>query len=138
MEVLSTYLSGLSNFGLYFGVSLVFLFIFKLVYVKVTPHDEWKLVKEDRNTAAAIGFIGAVLGFSLALAGAASNSVSITDFAVWGVIALLAQLIAFALVRWIFVPGIVKSIVNNEVPAGIILAGVSVSVGLLNAACMTY
>jgi putative membrane protein len=138
MESIQLSLSGLTNFALYFSIALVLLLIFKYVYVFITPHDEWKLVKDEQNAAAATGFIGAVIGFALALASAASNSVSLIDFAVWGVIALIAQTIAFAIVRFLFMPRIVQRINDNELSAGIVLGGTSIAVGLLNAACMTY
>ena len=131
-------LTSILHFGAYFGSCLVFLVVFKFAYTFVTPHDEWKLIKEDKNTAAAIGFGGAVIGFSIALGGAASNSVSLIDFVTWGAIALIAQLLAFALVRFFFLPLIVERITSNEVSAGAILGATSIAVGLLNAACMTY
>ena len=138
METIQTSLIGLGSFALYFAISLGLLVVFKYLYALVTPHDEWKLVKEDKNVAAAIGFVGAIVGLALALASAASNSVSLIDFVIWGVVALIAQTVAFALVRFVFMPKIVQRIIDNEISAGIILGGVSVSVGLLNAACMTY
>lgn len=131
-------LTSLLHFTAYFGISLLFLVLFKFTYKFITPHDEWKLIKEEQNTAAAIGFGGAVLGFAIALSGAASNSVSIVDFATWGVVALVAQSLAFALVRFGFMPQIISRIEANEVSAGIMLGATSIAVGLLNAACMTY
>jgi putative membrane protein len=131
-------IAGLGNFALYFAIAIVLLFLFKLSYAFVTPHDEWKLVKEDKNLAAAVGFGGAMIGFSIALAGAASNSLHVIDFAIWGVVALLAQLLAFALLRFTFMPLIAERINQNEVSAGTMLAAISVSIGLLNAACMSY
>ncbi|OAN10843.1 hypothetical protein A3K86_17775 [Photobacterium jeanii] len=138
MEVFSQSLAGLGAFLLYFSLSIVFLMLFKFVYVRFTPHDEWKLVKEQQNTAAAVALSGSVLGYSLAIAGAASNSVNLIDFAIWGVVALIAQLAAFYLVRFGFMPKVVERIEANEVPAGLLMAATSVSVGLLNAACMSY
>lgn len=138
MDVVMNSLAGLGNFALYFGISIVFLFIFKVVYAWVTPHDEWKLVKEEKNIAAAIGFGGAIIGFTLALSGAAANSVHLVDFVIWGVVAIIAQSLAFALLRFSFMPTIAERINNNEASAGIMLAAMSIAVGLLNAACMTY
>jgi len=138
MEAIQASLLGLVDFSSYFAVSIILLLAFKVVYTLITPQDEWKLVKEEQNTAAAIGFMGAVIGFSLALASAASNSESLIDFVVWGIVALVAQTIAFAIVRFIFMPKIVQRINDNEVSAGIVLGGTSIAVGLLNAACMTY
>lgn len=138
MEQILVSLGGLSAFAIYFALSLVLLLAFKYIYTFITPHDEWKLVKEDKNSAAAIGLVGALIGFSLALGSAASNSVSIIDFIIWGIVALIAQTIAFAIVRFLLMPKIIERINANEIAAGIILGGVSVAVGLLNAACMTY
>ncbi len=138
MDAILTSIAGLTNFAVYFGISIVLLFVFKIVYAFVTPHDEWKLVKQDKNQAAAIGFGGAIVGFSIALAGAVSNSASLIDFVIWGVVAILAQSIAFALLRFTFMPKIAERIDQNEVSAGTILASMSIAVGLLNAACMTY
>ncbi|MGP8304550.1 DUF350 domain-containing protein [Vibrio sp. YIC-376] len=138
MHIIADLLAGFPNFLLYFSVSIVFVLAFKFVYIKLTPYDEWHLIKEEQNTAAAVALSGAFLGYCLAISGTAKNSVSIIDFMVWGVVALLAQLIAFGIVRFILMPKVSEQIENNELPAGIVLAAVSVSVGLLNAACMTY
>lgn len=134
----NTLLTSILHFSLYFGVSLLFLVIFKYVYKFITPHDEWKLIKEEKNIAAAIGFGGAIVGFAIALSGAASNSVSLIDFATWGVVAFVAQTLAFALVRFGFMRTIIERIEANEISAGIMLAATTIAVGLLNAACMTY
>lgn len=131
-------LAGLGNFGIYFVISIVLLFVFKFVFTAITPHDEWKLVKEDKNTAAALGFGGSMIGFSIALAGAVSNSANLVDFVIWGVVAIVAQGVAFALLRFTFMPKIVQRIEDNEVSAGIMLCAMSISVGLLNAACMSW
>ena len=138
MDMVIHSISGLANFALYFAASIALLFIFKIIYAFVTPHDEWKLVKEDKNIAAAVGFGGAMIGFSIALAGAATNSLSIGDFVIWGVVAIIAQSLAFALLRFTFMPKIAERIIQNEVSAGTMLAAMSISVGLLNAACMSY
>ena len=131
-------LTGILHFAAYFGLSLVALIAFKFLYALVTPHDEWKLIREEKNTAAAIGFGGAVLGFAIALGGAASNSVSVLDFATWALIALVAQLLAFAIIRFGFMPRIVSRIEEGEMSAGVMLAATTISVGVLNAACMSY
>ncbi|TFG46878.1 MAG: DUF350 domain-containing protein [Dehalococcoidia bacterium] len=134
----NTLLTSILHFSFYFGMSLLFVVIFKYFYKFITPHDEWKLIKYEQNTAAAVGFGGAVVGFAIALSGAASNSVSLVDFATWGVVALVAQSLAFALVRFGFMSRIAQRIEANEISAGIMLAATNIAVGLLNAACMTY
>jgi putative membrane protein len=126
------------HFAAYLGLSLVLLVAFQFIYVRITPQDEWKLIKEEKNTAAAIGFGGAIIGFAIALSGAVSHSVSLLDACVWGLLALGAQSLAFCLVRFLFVPRIADRIKDGELSAGVILAAISIAVGLLNAASMTY
>ena len=138
MDAIMLSLSGLLPFALYFTLSLASLLVFKVLYTKVTPHDEWLLIKEKQSTAAAWAFGGAILGFSIAVAGAATNSAGVVDFIIWAIIALIAQLLAFAIVRFGFMPRIAERIEQDEVAAGIMLGCVSVSIGLLNAACMSY
>ncbi|WP_100656425.1 DUF350 domain-containing protein [Alteromonas flava] len=138
MDALYASISNLDSFAMYFAISIVFLFVFKIIYAFVTPHDEWHLVKEQRSVAAAIGFGGAMVGFAIALGGAVANSQSLIDFGVWGVVAIIAQALAFAVLRFTFMPKIAERINNDEISAGVMLAAVSIAVGLLNAACMTY
>lgn len=127
---------GLTNFALYFGGALVALLLFKVIYTFFTPYDEWALVKE-KNMAAAAALAGATIGFSIALASAISQSISLLDCAVWAVVALIAQLLAYLIVR-LFMPKITARIQAGETPAGVVLGAVSIAIGILNAASMTY
>lgn len=138
MDTFLNSIAGLGDFVLYFAVALLLLLVFKVIYSKVTPHDEWMLIKEQQSNAAAIAFGGALIGFAIALSGAAANAVALTDFIIWAIVALVAQCLAFLLLRFTFMPKIAERIEQNEVSAGIMLAAVSIAVGLLNAACMTY
>lgn len=130
-------LSGLLPFAIYFGVSLAALLVFKIVYTLITPHDEWALVKQN-NSAAAVALMGTLVGYAIALGGAASNSIGLVDFVIWAIVAFMAQLIAYCIVRVAFLRQIVVRIESGEMAAGIVLAGLSISIGLLNAACMTW
>ncbi|MCV6588041.1 MAG: DUF350 domain-containing protein [Marinobacterium sp.] len=136
MESLPFLLDGLISFALYFTLSIAALLLFKVVYTRFTPYDEWALVKE-RNGAAACALAGAVLGFSIALGSAAVNSISILDFSVWALVALVAQVLAYRVVR-LFMPLIGQRIQDNEWPAGVVLGGSSIAIGILNAASLSY
>ncbi len=131
-------LQGLLPFLLYFGTGLAAMVLFKFLYALLTPYDEWALVTQQSNSAAAVSIGGALLGFTLALAAAASNSVAYGDFLIWAGIAMAAQLLTFTLVRFVVLPSIVDKIKNNEMAGALVLASINVSVGLFNAACMTY
>lgn len=137
-EAMTAFMEGITAFTGYFGLSLAFLIVFKMIYMWTTPHDEWKLIKEEKNISAAIALGGAIVGYAIAISGAASNSVGIIDYAMWGAVALVAQVSGFFIVRALMMPKIVQRIENNEIPAAVVLASVSIAVGLLNAACLTY
>ncbi|MGL1337457.1 DUF350 domain-containing protein [Vibrio parahaemolyticus] len=134
----TAFMNGITSFIGYFALSLVFLIIFKFVYMAMTPYNEWKLIKEEKNVSAAIALGGAIVGYAIAISSAASHSVGITDYALWGAVALVAQVGGYVGVRAIMMPKIVQRIEANETPAAVLLASVSIAVGLLNAACLTY
>lgn len=131
-------LAALGNFAAYFFTALSALLIFKYIVLAVTPYDEWKLIKEDKNVAAAVALGGSIIGFCIAINGVLQNAVNYYDFAIWSVVALVAQVISIKIVRFIFMPKFVQRIENNEVGAAIVAASMYIAVGLLNAGCMTY
>lgn len=129
-------LHALLAFASYFLTSGALVLIFVFIYTRITPHNEWRLIKEN-NLAATWGFIGALLGYIIPLASVAINSVNLLDYLVWGAVALVVQLLVFTAVR-LFMPDISRRIEDNHPAAGLFLGGVSTGVGILNAACMTY
>ncbi|WP_298444493.1 DUF350 domain-containing protein [uncultured Ferrimonas sp.] len=129
--------AGLSAFLGYFASGVVAIALFKLIYAFITPFDEWALIKAGNN-AAALSLGGALLGYTIALASAVSHSVTYVDFATWAAVALLAQLLAFAVVRFALLTDIVAKIEDNHLASAIVLASINISIGVLNAACMSY
>ena len=128
-------LADLQNFLAFFVVAVILTIIFVGVYSTVTRHNEFKLIKE-KSTAAAIAFSGSLIGFAMPLASAMMNSVTILEMVVWGVVALIVQIVVYLLVR-LPMPRISERITANEVAAGIWLGATSLVGGILNAASMT-
>ena len=54
-------LSALAAFASYFFSGFAMILVFLFVYTRITPHDEWALIKAD-NQSAAFAFIGACPG----------------------------------------------------------------------------
>ena len=129
-------LSTLPAFLAYFGLAIVMTGVFIVVYLWITPYDELKLVRDNKE-AAAISFCGALIGFIIPLATAIAQSVSLLDGLVWGLVALAIQALTFVVVR-VFLGHLPERIAADERAPAIFLAGISLGVGLLNAACMTY
>jgi len=130
------YLATLPNFLIYFVASLALTAIFLLVYTRVTPYREWELIRAGNN-AAAISLSGAGLGFVLPLASTIVNSVSWLDMVVWGVVALIIQLGVFLVAR-LLKPQLSADIAGGRTAPAVSLAAMSVGVGILNAACLTW
>ena len=64
------------------------------------------------------------------------HSVSLLDFLIWGLIALIVQLLTFTVVR-LFIPQLSQRISDDQVAAALFVGLSSVAIGLVNAACMT-
>ncbi len=129
-------LAGLPAFLAYFALAAVSLLVFIRLYSWVTPHDEFGLIRAN-NASAAIAFAGALIGFALPLASAITHSLSLLDCAIWGLVALVVQVLTF-FVSQLALTQLPERISKGDLAAGIFAAGCSVSVGMLNAACMSY
>jgi putative membrane protein len=136
MNTLWQSIAGLPNFLLYFALALVLLAVFAAVYVRVTTYRELALIRSG-NIAAAISLSGALIGFVLPLASAIAHSVNPVDMVAWGAIALVVQLIVYAAVSRL-VPHFREAIEAGRAAPAMLLAALAVSVGILNAACLTY
>jgi putative membrane protein len=136
MDILQHSIGGLPAFLLYLATSLALLALFVVIYIWITPYHELKLIREG-NVAAAASLSGTILGFVIPLAHAVALSVNLADMALWGLIALVVQLLVFFAVTRL-IPGIARDIPAGRVAPGILLGTLSLGTGILNAACMTY
>ncbi|MBD9607374.1 putative membrane protein [Pseudomonas sp. PvR086] len=123
------------GFVLYILGAAALFALFQFIYTRITPHREFELIRAG-NVAAAIALGGAIIGFAIPASNVIAYSISILDFVVWAVIAAFVQLLAF-LVTSLVLKGASERIKKGEIAAGIYVAAVAISVGMLNAACMT-
>ena len=130
-----TFLANLSEFLIFFSVASVLVLLFVFVYTRITRHNELDLIKKN-STAAAVAFSGSLIGFALPLASTMIDSVNVVELALWGVIALIVQVLVYLLIR-LPMPRISERIEADEVAAGIWLGACSMVAGILNAASMT-
>ncbi len=132
----TNYLETLPSFLVFFAVALALLAVFTAIYIWITPHKEFALIRAG-NTAAATSFAGATLGFVVPLASVIANSLNIVDMLVWGAIAMIAQIAVFAVAR-LLLPDLHKMIEAGQIAPAATLAAFSLAIGILNAACMVY
>jgi putative membrane protein len=128
--------AGFDDFLVYLAVSLLLVAIFTAIYIRITPYRELALIREG-NMAASFSLSGALLGFIVPLASAVQHSVNLVDMAIWGVIAMLVQIGAFVAVK-LLVPSITRDIPEGKGAQGFFLGALSLGVGILNAACMSF
>jgi putative membrane protein len=130
-----TIVTNLPAFLLYFGTAIALFAAFLVAYTRVLPLHEWRLIREG-NTAVALVLAGAMLGFAMPLAMAIARSESIADMAVWAAISLIVQLLCFGALRLAW-PNASTALAAGDMAEAVILAALSVVLGLLNAACLT-
>ncbi|MEI7431919.1 MAG: DUF350 domain-containing protein [Betaproteobacteria bacterium] len=126
----------LPAFFSYFAVAVVLLVVFLLIYVNVTPYDELALIRQG-NTAASISISGALIGFAMPVANVIAHSDTLGDLALWGAIAGVIQLLTYLVARFAL-PHLTEDIPDGKIAPAIFLSALSLTVGLINAACMTY
>ena len=129
-------LAGLPAFLVYFCTALVAVVTYLFVYTRVTPHDEFQLIRENVPSAAiALGL--SLLGFVLPVFSAIAHSANVVDCLIWSAIALVVQIVVYFVVK-LPVPNLSERIANGQLAAAIWLGLASLAAGALNAASMIY
>jgi putative membrane protein len=113
------------------AVTLALLALGVAIYQLITPFDERAMVAQG-NLAGGVTLGGSVLALSIPLAATLATSHAIIDIAVWGVVALLLQLVALA-VATLLLRGLRRNIEAGNVAAALALIGIQLAVALVNA-----
>src|SRR5260370_14858458 len=90
--------AGRPAFLVYFCTAIVAVVTYLLVYTRVTPHDEFQLIR-DNDPAAAIALGLSLLGFVLPLVSAIAHSANVLDCLIWSAIALVVQIAVYFIVK---------------------------------------
>ncbi|GEP00988.1 DUF350 domain-containing protein [Methylobacterium haplocladii] len=129
-------ISGLPAFLAYFAAALVLVALYLAVYLTATAHREVTLIRAG-NVAAALSLGGSLVGYAMPLSMAIRNAQSILDCIVWGLVALVVQILIYWLMRLVL-PDLSRRIEANETAAAILLGSASLAGGIVNAAAMSY
>lgn len=129
-------ISGLPEFLLYFVVAVGLVALYLTVYTLATSHNEFALIRQNVLSAAvALGF--SLIGFALPLSSAIVHAQNVIDCIIWGLVALIVQILSYWLVRLIM-PNLSDRIAGGELSAALFLGAASLTAGMVNAASMTY
>lgn len=131
-----TTLAGLPAFLAYFVLALALTALYLVTYLAATAHREITLVREG-NLAAALALGGSLLGYAIPLSAAIRYAGSLLDAVVWGLVALVVQVVIYWLMRPLL-PNLSRRIDEGETAPAILIGAASLAGGLLNAACMSY
>jgi putative membrane protein len=124
--------AAITAFLTYLGASATLLAAFIYIYAKATPYKEFKLIEHD-NAAVAITFAGAVLGFTAPLVASIYYTQSIGEMCIWAGITCLVQLVVLVALR-----KQARRIEEGHLASAVMVATVSLAVGLLNAASISH
>lgn len=128
-------LSQYSNYLLHLLTGLAMLAVFAPLYTRITPFNEFAMIREGRM-AAAYSFTGALIGFCLPVAYSIASNDAYPVFVMWAVSAMVVQLLAYAVTSRLFV-ALEEGLADNNIAMGVLMGGISLAVGIINAACMS-
>jgi putative membrane protein len=126
--------SGLPVLLLQFVICIVMLVLGAAVYTKVTPFHERELLQEG-NIAAATVLSGAVVALAIPLAALLATTRAVLDIVVWGIVAILLQLVTVVIVSHLL-RRMRLSIDDGNVAAALPIMAAQLAIALLNAAGM--
>src|SRR5437667_12912765 len=84
-------LAGLPAFLVYFCTAMLAVVAYLFVYTRVTPHNEFQLIR-DNDPAAAIALGLSLLGFVLPVVSAIAHAANVVDCLIWSAIALVVPI----------------------------------------------
>lgn len=129
--------SFVKNFPLFLlhgGVTLGLLITGCVVHVLLTPMKEMKLIRQG-NISAGISVAAVIVGLAIPMSSCLATAASVYDILIWGVVAILLQLLAFR-VADLILHDLPKRIEQNEIGAALVLAAVKIAAAMVMAAAL--
>ncbi|MFC7556031.1 DUF350 domain-containing protein [Pseudoroseomonas wenyumeiae] len=132
--ILVTLQEGLPVLVVQFALTLALLIVGVAVYMAITPFHEMRLVRAG-NAAGGIVLAGSVVALAIPLAATLATSRFSLDILIWGLVALVLQLLTFVAAT-LLIRGLRGMIEAGNIAAAWLLVGVQLAVALLNAGAM--
>lgn len=132
MDEIKAFQHGFPDFLISTGTAALLLVAAAFIYVKLTPWKELTLVK-NQNGAAGLALAGAIAGLAIPLAACLASSTTFIDLLIWGIVALLLQLIAYRITD-LLLSDLPRRIEEDQAGPAIVLIGAKLSSAMLLAA----
>ncbi|MGK5017977.1 MULTISPECIES: DUF350 domain-containing protein [unclassified Janthinobacterium] len=123
------------NYLIHLLLAAGLLIVFFIIYTRVTPYNEVLLIRQG-NHAAALSLGGALLGFSATIASSLMHTADYQQFFAWAFGAMVVQLLAYVVTTRLLRMS-KDQIESNNSAFGGLLGAVSLSIGAINAACIS-
>lgn len=123
------------NYLIHLILAAALLIAFFIIYTRVTPYNEVLLIRQG-NQAAALSLGGALLGFSATIASSLMHTADYQQFFAWAFGAMVVQLLVY-LVTTRLLRMSKDQIESNNSAFGGLLGAISLSIGAINAACIS-
>lgn len=130
----NAFVQGFPDFLLHGAVTLAMLVTGCVVHVLMTPMKEMQLVREG-NAAAGVGLAAVIVGLAIPMAASLASSTSLYELVIWGVVAILLQMLAFR-VADLILRDLPRRIERNEMGAALVLAAVKLATAMVMAAAL--
>jgi putative membrane protein len=131
---IQSFAHGFDNFLISTLAAGALLIIASVIYILLTPMKEMELLRNG-NASAGLALAGVIIGLAIPIASALATSLSLFDLLIWGVVALLMQLLAFRIVD-LLLKDLPQRIENDEAGAAILLIAVKVSSAMIIGAAL--
>lgn len=136
---LTFYLQTIDHFLIYLATSLVLFVIGTYIFKWITPYSERDQIRNG-NTAVALKLLGKMGGLVVVLQSAVRHSINLVDLVIWAFIAIIVQIVLHLVIEYVFTrnTNLAKEVEKGNVAVGLFLGGVSVLVGLIVAANISF
>ena len=129
-----SFVNGFPEFMIQGGITLAILMAGCVVHILLTPMKEMQLIKAG-NISAGISVAAVIVGLAIPMTACLATATSIYDLLIWGVVAILLQLLAFRVVDLIL-HDLPHRIERDEIGAALLLAAVKLAAALVMAAAL--
>ena len=129
---LESFRQGFPDFLLMTGTAGIMLVLASTIYILLTPWKELALVRGG-NGAAGLALSGAIVGLAIPIASCLASSLTLLDLLLWGMVALLLQLLTYRIIDMIL-RDIPTRIQNDEAGAAIVLIAAKLAAAMILAA----
>jgi len=123
------------NYLIHLALAALLLAAFFKAYTWMTPFDEVLLIRQG-NQAAALSLGGALIGFSITIGSALMHTADYREFFAWAFGAMVVQMLAYAIATSALKMSKDQIEANNTAFGGL-LGAISISIGVINGACIS-